>query len=669
MTIDTGDGLAIKALISTTSPIIKSLVDNLIAPKIKEIYKRYQLDNKKYFFPSAEQFNEYFHRTYKKVSIVNTLVFNNSQKLLKNIYIPLNLSSPDGQIKNHKIDGYPGYLFNRFEKLLITDTAGMGKSTMMKIIFSNIVENQIGIPILIELRRLSSEKTIIDEIHGQLNSINKDFNSELLLELLSVGGFILILDGYDEISLKERDLVTADIQNFISKTAKNNKFIITSRPEKALSSFGDFQEFRIDPLKKKEAFDLLRKYDNQGSISSLLIKKLQEKNMNDIDEFLSNPLLVSLLFTAFEHKQVIPFKKYLFYRQVYDANFESHDLTKGDSYTHDKYSKLEIDDFHRVLRHIGFTCLKLQKIEFDKDQLLEIITQSKDFCAGLEFNASDLLNDLISSVPLFTKDGVYFKWAHKSIQEYFAAQFIYLDSKGKQEEILMKFYEHKNIDKFINVLDLFYDMDYKSFRNVIEKQLLTEFLNHYDNCYQHVYPGVTNDDIQFRKSISFLSDSYLFEIDRKKDSEPFETQEWTDMIDNQQDNLQRRGGLSGALLSCGVANEIYCLHDQSERIILLGLLQNKKNSLITQVKEKNRQELDQLPLNISFQEKYKTYKITDDLGDQANSQDNFRIINSFILNTSIYYYQINQETAHKRLNEINAEIEKERDSGFLIDGF
>jgi len=163
----------------------------------------------------------------------------------------------------------------------------MGKSTLMKVFFMDIINKKAGIPILIELRRISKEKKILNEIHNQINSIAKEFNYDLLLELISEGGFIFILDGYDEISLIDKEAVSEDykeavsedLQDFISKSS-NNKFILTSRPESSLSSFGDFQQFTIEPLKKKEAFELLRKYDKQGNISSLLIKKLSEKEMN-----------------------------------------------------------------------------------------------------------------------------------------------------------------------------------------------------------------------------------------------------------------------------------------------------------------------------------------------------------------------------------------------------
>jgi len=155
-------------------------------------------------------------------------------------------------------------------------------------------------------------------------------------------------DGFDEISITERSKVTSDIQTFVSK-AKNNKFIITSRPEDALSSFGGFQKFQIMPLKLDEAFELIKKYDPTNKISDLLIKKIEDDDIiRNIEEYLKTPLLVSLLYTAFEYKQSIPFKKHIFYRQVFDALFESHDLSKGDSFERDKFTKLGSDEFHRV---------------------------------------------------------------------------------------------------------------------------------------------------------------------------------------------------------------------------------------------------------------------------------------------------------------------------------
>lgn len=465
------DPIAATAISEGTKQATKSLVDRIVSPIIDGVKLAYN----KNVIHISQHFQEYLLRNYEKYSTVNTLVFSNTRKQLKDIYIPLSITSNEtkkGKKITKKVDNYPKDIINQYRRLLVVDTAGMGKSTMMKYVYLSIIDNGAGIPIFIELRRLNSTKGILDEVQEQLNTINKDFDKALLREFIKDGKLIFILDGYDEIPLADKSAVTQKMQEFIAK-AGDNLFLMTSRPEDALSCFGDFTRFEINPLSKKEAFSLLRKYDNIGRTSELLIKKLKEEKSGAIEEFLKNPLLVSLLYTAFDFKQTIPLRKHLFYRQVFDAFFVSHDLSKGDSFARKKHSKLDIDEFHRVLRYIGFKSIK--KIEFSKDELLTIIRESKSFCIGLTFSESEFLKDLLMTVPIFVKDGVYYKWAHKSLQEYFAAQFIFLDSKKAQSEILNKLYSGNDIDKYYNLLDLYYNIDYKGFRVNIMYNLLTEF--------------------------------------------------------------------------------------------------------------------------------------------------------------------------------------------------
>lgn len=660
------DSIAVKDMISAASPVIKVLVETFVKPKLESFRKKFtDVDLNKTFIPTEEQFQEYYHRTYKKLAVVNTLVFNNSQRFLKEIYLPLTLTSTNDEKIKYQINSYPEKLCCEYGNVLITDTAGMGKSTLMKRIFIDIIDQNIGIPIIVELRRLNKKKTIISEIQEQLNSINKDFDSELLLELLSEGGFIIILDGYDEISLTDRESVTANLQDFISK-ASNNEFFITSRPEKALLSFGNFQEFRINPLNKKEAFELLRKYDHQGSVSTLLIKKLQEQEMSNIEEFLTNPLLVSLLFTAFEHKQAIPFKKYLFYRQVYDANFESHDLTKGDSYTHDKYSNLEIDDFHRVLRHLGFSCFKLQKIEFSKDEILKLISDSKEFCAGLNFNESSFLEDLLRTVPLFAQDGNYYRWAHKSLQEYFAAQFIYLDSKEKQNTILDKLYNHSNLEVFINVIDLYYDMDYKTFRNRIERSLLSEFKKFVDNNYNQNFVGVSEKIVKERKEASFFTDSFLFKATHKKDERPLSGSGLGKMIEE----FSKQKGFdesrfSGILVRPPLFQFIYAIHYQDGKTNLLSLLARKKSNYIKAVIHSDI-ENKTMKLNYVFNKEYSPKEINDKVTNEFNSKENFKNISEFMQATKLNSFVIDFDKGLSFLEKIEKSIANEEADDFLV---
>lgn len=70
---------------------------------------------------------------------------------------------------------------------------------------------------------------------------------------------------------------------------------------------------------------------------------------------------------------------------------------------HEKKSKLAIDDFDTVMRYLGFDCQKNQKVEFEKDELLKMIRSTQERLPRICFQESDLLSDLLKSVPLFVK--------------------------------------------------------------------------------------------------------------------------------------------------------------------------------------------------------------------------------------------------------------------------
>lgn len=536
---------------SVAAPLIKSFIDNVITPHIKKFAKKCGIAYKDLLIPRGEHFEEYLIRMYEKYSIINTLVFHNSQRKLKDVYVAQSLVKERyyGEKKKEKIkvNKLPISWIKKYKRILITDTAGMGKSTIMKRMFIDLIDNglnEVGIPIYIELNRLKTNWTILQEILEEINSLSKEFDKELLLSFIQTGGFIFFLDGYDEITFADRNEVTKDIQSFISKAGTNNYYILTSRPEGGLTSFGDFQSFNILPLTKKEAYVLLKKYDESKNkeISNKLVKHLDSGQYSTINEYLENPLLVSLLFAAFDHKQSIPLKKHLFYRQVYEAYFDSHDLSKGIE-AHQKRSGLDIDDFNRVLRYVGFECLISVGVKFDKDTILKVISRAKTYCGNLDFKEYLFLSDLLSAVPLFCKDGAEYKWAHKSLLEYFAARFIYCDAKGNQDKILSTIYNSEHIDKYINMLDIYYDIDYKGFSKNITLPYCEEFIEFWNNTFKKD-KKISPDLIDERKHLLFRRNYALLVLEKKDtDSEvDYSTQIFIDQLGS--DNVGMCFGLT-----------------------------------------------------------------------------------------------------------------------------
>lgn len=637
----------IQELMVTAS--IKSLVDNitkeLVVPKIKQFCERLSLEYDKKLIPTAEHFTEYMLRAYEKYSTVNTLVLRNRIKQLKNIYVPLTLESQENveNTERIKLCGYPKEFFQKNKKLLIMDTAGMGKSTIVKRLFLDVIDQGYGIPIFIELRRINETHDLISEIESQISSLTQNFNHQLLLELIMSGGFIFFFDGCDEIPMVDRAFAMHCVEDFISK-ASANTYIITSRPDEVLNCFGNFKRMSIKGLTKKESFQLLRKYDGNGIVSNSLIEKLQDKKYEMITEFLENPLLVSLLFTAFEYKPTIPINKQAFYRQVFDALFEAHDLSKGDSYCHEKRSKLHSDDFAKILRRIGYECQKRQQVEFLKTDILNIIDKAKGTYINMNFASSDLLKDLLTSVPLFCKDGNYYKWAHKSLQEYFAALFISIDSKNSQEKILTSIYESDNIQRYINLLDLYIDIDPTGFQKYILIPLLDNFVSYY-NSLRYIKPNLPKLSVDVRLGYLF---GHSFVIGIQGNGDHLFEEDFGECFKN-------KYGIK--VKSVTFFHPKYYIADcYHKEAYILKLLKDKEPELFSHHKGTVK---GTFFVKDSF--------LVDDIKSNSNSVDDFDKLNNFIGNAAQFLY-LDIDKVIPFLDKLRSTLSKGYDLEDLCDG-
>jgi hypothetical protein len=505
MTFDSSTQTPTPAAASVT-PAVQAVIEKWLKPKVEKQHDEAELQ------ALLTKFQEYLETSFAKQSWFSVLVFKNQQRQLEELYIPLTVVSGK-DAANIKIDSYHDDFIPKYQKVLITDTAGMGKSTVLRYLFISCLKANKGLPIFVELRKLGQDFTIFDYLSAEIG-VSKNF----LEKVFKQGDFIFFLDGFDETSYEHREQITASLQNFISQ-ARKNLFALTSRPELSLVSFPDFQNFNIKPLELAEAFALIEKYGCGGELSARIIAAIKSGQYENIKEFLTNPLLVSLLYKSYEFKPKIPFKKHIFYRQVYDALFEAHDLSKPSAPIRTKRSGLDIDDFHRVLRVFGYTTMNMGKIEYDRDEIGKLLTNAKERCPGLDFKPADLLDDLVTTVPLFVRSGESFKWAHKAIQEYFAAQYICVDSKDKQAKILRSIYRSEGNERYYNVLDLCYDIDYKTFRNSIIYELVSDFIKHHETSYTGFKNrAIAVQAIDQRKTLTF---GYVYIIDNKKQEKKF----------------------------------------------------------------------------------------------------------------------------------------------------
>ena len=637
----------LKDLVTIAKPIIDPIISTIIRPKIDQLakwIKKAEIKNKVEDNFFENKFEEYLARTYNHCQNINILIFQNQQIKISDIYYPLTIQSSKDH-KDYKIEDFPISILENYGKVLISDTAGMGKSTLMKWIGKKIIENHLGIPILIELRNLKDNHSILDEIFNQINPIDKSFDKDLILKFLELGHFIILLDGFDEIQHKNQEIIIKEIRDFINKTHKNY-FILTSRPEGALATFGDFQLFHILPLREKDAFEVIKKYDSVCPIKvgDKLIEDIKE-NFNQTKELLGNPFLVSLIYSTYTYNKDIPSNKVTFYEEIYSALFKRHDLSK-DGWTRPKKSKLDIQQFKIVLRQLAFDTAVLGEVIYTESEIINYITNSKSKCPGIEFNVVDFLDDILSSVPIFQRDGSKIKWAHKSLQDYFAADFIAFDSR--KQEILNRIYKSDR-DGFLNILDLFYEMDYKTFRNVIIKQLLTEFIEHCETSYLD-FKGIDEETIKERRAKTFNINITFLNSD---DKVPI-----TKVFENIQKKIPEFNDAKKRAMIISL-EKIMVVTSFNFKRQLIELLAIKQSAIISHKYEKEKNVNLVLP-NKEF------YKLDDDPNSYLNKPANFKKVNSLLFyplqnRTNKNLPVLDYDKAKEELTIIENEIKKEKE--------
>jgi len=486
-----------KDIVTTSKPLTDLILPALLSPKVKSVVdflKKKGIEKNTSAEAVEKSFRNYLNDAYGHFCVMNTLVFPNQQILIKDIYQPLTLRTGYGyEIK--EIGVFEMKHLEKYERILIADTAGMGKSTLVKWIGASIIEQNTSIPVLIELKKLSNKHKIVHEICAQLGDIFSDFDKDIILHLIKQGEFTFLLDGFDEVKYEQRIDVIEDIKNFVQKSSKN-LFIITSRRDSALAAFGDFQRFSITPLNLDESFQLIKKYDsiNNVKIGEQLIKDIKGK-LEQVQEFLVNPFLVSLLYKTYTYNKDIPSKKTTFYEEIYTALYKNHDLTKV--VERNLESGLDIQDFRTVTNQLGFDTAKSGELEYSEQELIRLLDSIIPKCAGIAFKSNRFIEDIVLHVPLFNREGLI-RWAHKSLQDFFAAS--YISASAKKEQIIKIIYEIEK-SNYLNIIDFLYEMEYKIIRNVILYDIAKAFVKFCETSYKN--HNISIESIRRRQAVAF----------------------------------------------------------------------------------------------------------------------------------------------------------------------
>jgi hypothetical protein len=405
-----------------------SAIDALLGAKLERIRisaKKRELRDRLQDSRINDLLEDYFRRLLARVSEIKTLVFPEQVIPITSIYEPLRLTPATGKDFHVKTRSANVNLSAKDLKpnqnYLIIDSAGMGKSTFSKYLILDIFESTTKIPLFLELRRIDDNESLSERLSKDIDPNNDDVNEELLKLMLGQGGYIVILDGYDEISENARKKINPQISE-LAMCCEQNTIVLTSRPQVGLPEIPKSIVYNIQPLRRKQAESLVLRYDNFANID--VGKRLINHFDNVSEEFLETPLLLVLLYKTYGYNQSIATNVASFYDDVYNAFYKGHDLTKA-GFSRPKLSNLDQEDFRRLLR--GFSFLLLTEGKYSIKSRAEghaIIEKAVKLTLITPSSIPNFFEDLLVTVPFLISDGGEYRFVHKSIAEFFAAEFL-----------------------------------------------------------------------------------------------------------------------------------------------------------------------------------------------------------------------------------------------------
>jgi hypothetical protein len=344
--------------------------------------------------------------------------------------------------------------------LLILGQAGAGKTTSMKFVCHSLLHEdrfchgRFSFPLVVRLRELNnvglsaSGSLLVDHVMAVLGlhlEAPPEIDAEgmrktrerTVVSVLDKLGTILILDGFDELEKEShRDNALRDIRR-LARQFKTSLLILTSRTGNFVYSVDNTETYELSPLQDQQLSQFALKWLGDRRKAASFVAKLRSSPFYDAT---LRPLTLSHLCAIYERIGMIPEKPKTVYRKIVNLLLEEWDQQRSVS-RRSRYAHFEVDRKFEFLCNLSYVLTtRLRQSLFSRQDLGMAYN---DISGNYDLPASEMqkvVNELETHTGLFVQTGYdSFEFAHKSLQEYLAAEYIVkLPSIPDRREILLQ---------------------------------------------------------------------------------------------------------------------------------------------------------------------------------------------------------------------------------------
>ncbi|MBD3338279.1 MAG: NACHT domain-containing protein [Candidatus Lokiarchaeota archaeon] len=392
---------------------------------------------------------------------------------------------------------------NKYNKIIVLGKPGSGKSTFLKYTALQCLDgkyNEKLVPVFVTLKDFSeSGKSLLEFIVDQFDICQFPDATAFIRRLLDKGKCIILLDGLDEVSEENKDIIISQLTDFSDKYINNN-FIISCRIAAYNHWFKRYVDVEIADFNNEQINTFINNwFSNEPKTAESCSKKVLESP--HIKELASIPLLLTLICLSYDSTLGFPQNRSELYKEGIDALLKKWDSTRRIN-RGEIYKYLSVRRKESMFSRIAAEFFEQNELFFNQQKLEKAI---QNFIINLP-NAKEETLDIDSEAILKAieaQHGIFverakriYSFSHLTFQEYFTAKYIVDNAEqGTLKALVRNHLTHDNWrEVFILTAEMLDDSEsfFKSIKSEIDTMAKDTSIQNAIDWIQSYIPKKTN---------------------------------------------------------------------------------------------------------------------------------------------------------------------------------